>query len=78
MEPPVKAALIGLGGVVLGILLRDVWLQIYFFRKKRETEIGDSFRKRSDELETLYRGELIQARDIVRLYADPFSKVALR
>lgn len=71
MEAPVQAALIALGGVVLGLILRDALLQLYFFRKKRETELEDRYEKRKGELETIYRAELIKARDVVRLYADP-------
>ena len=66
-----KIAFIGLAGVVLGVLLRDVVMQLYLFRKRRESELEDQFRKRRDELEAKYRNELIHAQDVVRLYSDP-------
>jgi hypothetical protein len=71
LDGALKSALIGLAGVVLGFVIRDALLPVYFFRRKRETELEDQFRKRRDELENQYRNELIQARDVVRLYADP-------
>lgn len=55
----------------MGVLLRDVVMQLYIFRKRRESELDDQFRKRKDELETKYRNELIRAQDVVRLYSDP-------
>ena len=66
-----KIAFIGLAGVVIGVLLRDVVMQLYLFRKRRESELEDQFRKRRDELDARYRNELIQAQDVVRLYSDP-------
>jgi len=71
MDTRVKIAFIGLAGVVLGLFLRDVVMQLYIFRKRRETQLDDEFRKRKDELEAKYRNELIRAQDIVRLYSDP-------
>lgn len=71
LDGVLKSALIGFGGVVLGLLIRDALLPLYFFRKKRETELEDQFQRRRAELEAQYRNELIQARDTVRLYADP-------
>lgn len=46
-------------------------MQLYIFRKRRESELDDQFRKRKDELEAKYRNELIRAQDVVRLYSDP-------
>src|SRR5438874_4537609 len=71
MDASVKAALIGFGGLVLGLLLRDALLPLYFFRKRRETELEDRYKEREDVLEARYRSDLIQARDVVRLCADP-------
>jgi hypothetical protein len=60
MDATTKTALIGLGGVVLGLVVRDVVVQLYVFRKKRK-----------DDIENLYHNELIKNRDVARLYADP-------
>jgi hypothetical protein len=71
MDAAVKAALIGFGGLILGLVLRDALLPLYFFRKRRETELEDQHREKDDALRSRYRSELIQTRDVVRLYADP-------
>ena len=71
MDIQIKVAFVGLSGVILGLLLRDVVMQLYVFRKRRESELEDQFRKRTDELDARYRSEIIRAQDVVRLYSDP-------
>jgi hypothetical protein len=71
MDTQLKIAFVGLAGVVLGFILRDVVMPLYIFRKRRESELEDQFRKRRDDLEAQYRNELIDAHDVVRLYSDP-------
>lgn len=71
MNAALAAAIVGFIGVVLGLVIRDGVLQLYFLRRKRQTELEDRLKRREEELETLYRSELIKTRDVVRLYADP-------
>jgi len=70
------AALIGLMGILLGFIIRDWILQRHFFNKKREAELEDQFKRRQYEFEATYRAEVAEARDVVRLYADPLLRSA--
>jgi hypothetical protein len=60
--PPVVAALIALGGVLLGVIVRDVWVTPHLARKKRAEEVVD--RKEA---------EARKHHDRVRAYADPLA-----
>lgn len=46
MDDRVLAALIGAGGILVGLLVRDVYLQLYLFHRKRQQELLD---KQSEE-----------------------------
>jgi uncharacterized membrane-anchored protein YhcB (DUF1043 family) len=76
MDERLTTAIMGLVGLILGLIIRDWVLQLHFFRKKREAELEDQFKQRQVELERIYRAELIGARDVVRLYADPLLRSA--
>src|SRR5262245_48575627 len=71
MDTYTKAALLTLSGVLASLIIRDVVVQLYTFRKKRDFELLDQLWKRNQELETQRHNELIRAHDVVRLYADP-------
>jgi len=63
MQPQVTAALIALGGVLLGLVARDVVMALFLAKRKREDE----------------RRELIESRerarhDAVRIYGDPLHQ----
>jgi len=55
--------MIALGGVVLGLIARDLWMATYLARRKPADELTD--RKESE-------GKA--HRDLVRLYADPLHE----
>lgn len=65
MSDQVISALIGLGGVVVGLFGRDVVMALLVARQKREQEL-------SDRNEARNRAE----RDVFRIYADPLFEAA--
>ncbi len=58
----VVPALVGLGGTLVALIVRDVWITPYLARKKRSEEVLD--RKEADAR---------KHHDLVRLYADPLT-----
>jgi hypothetical protein len=62
LSPQVVAALIALGGVILGLVARDIFMAAHLARKKRADEIAD----RKEAARKAHR-------DLVRLYADPLK-----
>lgn len=60
ITPSLVTALIGLAGVVLGLVARDVVMALYLARRKRADEVADR-----------NKVEVKAHRDLVRLYADP-------
>lgn len=63
LSPQVVAALIALGGVILGLIARDIFMAAHLVRKKRADEIAD----RKEAAGKVHR-------DLVRLYADPLKE----
>jgi len=63
LNPTVVSALIAFGGVVLGLVARDLWMAAFLARRKRADELAD--RKESERK---------VHRDLVRLYADPLRE----
>lgn len=64
-HPQVTAAFVGLAGVILGLVVRDVVLSLYQSRKAR----GDALADKQVDLARAHR-------DLVRLYADPLWEAA--
>lgn len=63
LSPQVVAALIALGGVILGMIARDIFMAAFLARQKRMAEIAD----RREAAGKVHR-------DLVRLYADPLKE----
>lgn len=62
MDEKIIAALIGLVGVLLGLFIRDIYLQLHLFNVKRKQELEDLHEQRGRE-----------NRDLAWQYAEPLK-----